>query len=48
LIDMISAIPSPSGNEEIIKKFLKKLINVETYEDSIGNLVVHKSGNGKK
>ena len=45
---MISAIPSPSGSEEIIKKFLKKLINVETYEDSIGNLVVHKSGTGKK
>ncbi len=45
---MISSIPAPSGNEEILKKFLKKLIKEEVYEDSIGNLVVHKKNDGKK
>ena len=48
MTDMLSSIPAPSGNEEILKKFLKKLIKTETYEDSLGNLIVHKKSNGKK
>lgn len=45
---MLSSIPAPSGNEEIFKKFLKKIIKTETYEDSLGNLIVHKKSDGKK
>ena len=48
MIDMLSSIPSPTGGEEVMIKFLKKLIDAETYEDSIGNLIVHIKGEGKK
>ena len=45
---MICNISSPCCGEDYLKKFLKKLLPSDTYEDSIGNLIVHKKGSGKK
>lgn len=45
---MLSSIPAPSGNEEILKKFIKKKLTAEYYEDSIGNLIVNKNGGGER
>jgi hypothetical protein len=45
---MICNISSPCCGEEYLKKYLKKLLPADAYEDSIGNLIVHKKGSGKK
>lgn len=51
LLKKLCAIYAPSGNEENMSSFLcehlKKYAD-EIYKDVLGNLVVHKKGNGKK
>ena len=51
LLKKLCSIYSPSGNEENICEFLAdelKGCGDEIYKDVLGNLIVHKKGNGKK
>mgnify|MGYP006276918001 FL=1 len=53
LIKEITSVFGPSGDEEKIRKFIKKQINEyvdDVYEDNLGNLIAFKKGknNGKK
>lgn len=51
LLKELTQIFSPSGSEEAVCEFIKKEISAygdEVYVDSLGSLIVHKKGNGKK
>ena len=48
MIDMLCAVPSPCGAEELIKKYISKKVSCEYYEDGIGNLILHFGSGSKK
>lgn len=47
MFEMLCAIPSPCGGEDIAKKYIMQKFP-EAKEDALGNLVLKKGGNGKK
>ena len=49
LVKELCNLPAPSGFEDAVRDFIReKAICDEMYTDSIGNLICHKKGNGKK
>ena len=51
LLEKLTQTYSPSGNEENISKLISDTVSDyadEVYTDNLGNLIVHKKGNGKK
>jgi len=51
LLKKLTQIYSPSGNESKIRDFIRDIVKSyadEVYDDNLGNLIVHKKGNGKK
>ena len=48
MLDMLCSFPAPCGNEEILKKYIVRKYPADWYEDSIGNLILHKSGTKEK
>ena len=51
LLEQLTQMYSPSGNEKQICKFISDVVSPyadEIYKDNMGNLVVRKKGNGKK
>lgn len=49
LLKELTKLGAPSGFEDEVRDFLKKhVVADEVYTDSIGNLICHKKGNGKK
>ena len=51
LLKKLTQTYSPSGNESRIRELVRSLVEPcadEVYDDNLGNLVVHKKGNGKK
>lgn len=47
MFEMLCAIPSPCGGEDIVKKYITQKFP-ECIEDDLGNLVLKKGGNGRK
>ena len=49
LVKELVSLPAPSGFEDAVRNFIKeRAVADEIYTDSIGNLICHKKGNGKK
>ena len=49
LVKELVSLGAPSGFEDKVRDFIKeKAVADEIYVDSIGNLICHKKGNGKK
>ncbi len=51
LLKTLTQTYSPSGDEEVIREFIKQTLTScadEIFSDNLGNLVVHKKGSGKK
>ncbi len=49
LVKELTALNAPSGFEDSVRDFIKKhVICDEVFTDSMGNLICHKKGNGKK
>jgi len=49
LVKELVSLGAPSGFEDTVRNFIKeKAVADEVYIDSIGNLICHKKGNGKK
>lgn len=49
LVKELASLNAPSGFEDSVRSFIKERVSVdEMYTDSIGNLICHKKGNGKK
>lgn len=51
LLENLTQINSPSGNEAKIREYIRSVIETscdEVYTDAMGNLIAHKSGKGKK
>ena len=49
LVKELTSLNAPSGFEDDVREFLKNRVSAdEVYIDSIGNLICHKKGNGKK
>lgn len=49
LLKELANLGAPSGFEDAVRDFIRKHANAdEIYTDSIGNLICHKKGNGKK
>lgn len=49
LVKELASLSAPSGFEDSVRDFIKKHISAdEFYIDSIGNLICHKPGNGRK
>lgn len=49
LVKELASLNAPSGFEDSVRNFIKEKVSVdEIYTDSIGNLICHKKGNGKK
>lgn len=49
LVKELVSLGAPSGFEDAVRAFIKeKAVADEVYTDSIGNLICHKKGNGKK
>lgn len=49
LLKELTKLGAPSGFEDAVRDFLKKNVTAdEVYTDSIGNLICHKKGTGKK
>lgn len=49
LVKELASLGAPSGFEEAVREFIKERICAdEVYTDSMGNLICHKKGNGKK
>ncbi len=49
LVKELVSLGAPSGFEDAVRDFIKeKVVADEIYTDSIGNLICHKKGNGKK
>lgn len=47
MLEILTALNSPCGGEEHIKKYIKTKLS-EAYEDATGNLIFHKKGGEKK
>lgn len=49
LVKELASLNAPSGFEDAVRDFIKEHVCAdEVYTDSIGNLICHKAGNGKK
>ncbi len=49
LVKELASLNAPSGFEDSVRSFIKERVCVdEMYTDSIGNLICHKKGHGKK
>lgn len=48
MLDMLCSFPSPCGNEDVLKRYIVKKYPADWYEDSIGNLILHKNGTKEK
>ena len=49
LVKELTSLNAPSGFEETVRDFIKeRVIADEVFTDSMGNLICHKKGNGKK
>lgn len=49
LVKELASLNAPSGFEDSVRNFIREKVSVdEIYTDSIGNLICHKKGNGKK
>ncbi len=49
LVKELASLGAPSGFEDAVRDFIKeKAVADEVYTDSIGNLICHKKGNGKR
>ena len=49
LVKELVSLSGPSGFEDSVRDFIRKNVTAdEIYTDTIGNLICHKKGNGKK
>lgn len=49
LLKELCNLPAPSGFEDSVRDFIRERVSAdEVFTDSIGNLICHKKGNGKK
>jgi len=49
LVKELASLPGPTGFEDAVRSFIRERVSAdEIYTDSIGNLICHKKGNGKK
>lgn len=49
LVKELCNLPGPSSFEDAVRKFIREKVSAdEIYTDSMGNLICHKKGNGKK
>ena len=49
LVKELCNLPAPSGFEDAVRDYIRERVSAdEIYTDSMGNLICHKKGNGKK
>ena len=49
LVKELCNLRAPSGFEDAVRDYIReRVITDEVYTDSMGNLICHKKGNGKK